>query len=328
MNFPYWLRLLCLCFASFFLIHIGLSLIVWLCARPMIRLAERMRPRSATTFLFISRMIPAGLSLLLVLALCVPSYLWLEPESVAERIGFACVSAALLGFAIWSIAIARSLWAAVKSLRYTRQCRQAARETTWVGEFWPAFVVERETPLLALTGVIHTRLLISRGVVSALTASQLDAALRHENAHRISHDNLKRLLLLLAPDVLQFSKFLTSVDRAWTRLSEWAADDHAAGEDSRRALSLAGALVRVARMGVNSMVPALLPNLIDDDKDLSIRVDRLLHTQPSHENPPLGRFFRLIVAGATLAGTGLIAAAMLWPSTLTSVHAILERLIH
>jgi len=328
MNFPYWLRLLCLCFASFFLIHIGLSLIVWLCARPMILLAERMRPRSATTFLFVLRMMPAGLSLLVVLALCVPSYLWLEPESVAERISIACVTAALLGFAIWNIAIARSLWTAVKSLRYTRQCRKAARETTLAGEFLPAFMVEQETPLLALTGVIHTRLLISRGVVSALTASQLDAALRHENAHRISRDNLKRLLLLLAPDVFPFSRIFTSLDRVWTRLSEWAADDHAAGEDSRRALSLAGALVRVARMGVAPKAPPLLPNLIDDDHDLSIRVDRLLHAQPSHENPPLGRFFRLIVTGATLAGTGFIAAAMLWPSTLASVHEILERLIH
>jgi hypothetical protein len=327
MNIPYLLRLLCLCFASFFLVHTALSLIVWFIARPVIRLAEKMTPRSATSFLFTLRMIPAALSLLVVLGLCVPSYLWLEPESVAERMGFACFAAALLGLAIWTMAIARSLYAAAKSLSYTRRCQQAGRETCITGEMPPILVVQQETPLLVLAGVIHPRLMISRGVISALSTEQLDAALRHESAHRISRDNLKRLLLLLAPDLLPFSRTFASLERGWARLSEWAADDHAAGGDSRRALSLAGALVRVARMGAAPRSAVLLSSLIDDDRDLSIRVDRLLHAEPSHENP-LGRVMRAMVGGATLVVTGCLAAAMLWPSMLSSVHQLLERLVH
>jgi hypothetical protein len=327
MIFSYLLRLLCLCFASFFLVHTALSFIIWFIARPVIRLAERIRPRSATSFLFTLRMIPAALSLFVVLGLCVPSYLWLEPESVAERIGFACFASALLGIAIWTIAIARSLYAATKSLRYARQCQQAGRETCITGEMPPIIVVEKETPLLALAGVIHPRLMISRGVISALSTEQLAAALRHESAHRISRDNLKRLLLLLAPDVLPFSRAFASLDRGWARLSEWAADDHAAGGDSRRALSLAGALVRVARMGAAPRAAVLFTSLIDDDRDLSIRVDRLLHAEPAQENP-LGRVMRAIVGGAALVVTGCLATAMLWPSTLSSVHQLLEHLVH
>ena len=328
MIFPYWLRLLCLCFASFFLIHCVLSLILWLVSRRMIRLAERIRPRLATTFLFFSRMAPAGLSLLIVLGLCVPSYLWLEPDSVAERIGFACVAAALLGFTTWNIAIARSLWAAAKSFRYTHQCQQAGREARICGESGPVLVLQQETPLLALTGVIQTRLLISRGVISVLTPSQLDAALRHEVAHRISRDNLKRLLLLLAPDVLPFSKAFASIDRVWNRLSEWAADDYAAGTDARRALSLAGAVVRVARMGAAPRALNLLTALIDDDQDLSIRVERLLYSKRANENLPQGSLLRVIVGCTALLVTGCISTALLWPATLSSVHELLERLVH
>jgi Zn-dependent protease with chaperone function len=327
MIFPYLLRLLCLCFAAFFLVHAVLSSIVWFSSRPALRLAEKMKPSSATTFLFALRMIPAALSLFAVLGLCVPSYLWLEPQSAAEQISFACFAAALLGLAIWTTAIARSVNSATKSLRYARQCQQSGRETLLGGEIAPVLVVPQETPLLALAGVIRPRLMVSRGVISALSAEQLDAALRHESAHRISRDNLKRLLLLLAPDIFPFSRTFAPLDRSWARLSEWAADDHAAGGDSRRALSLAGALVRVARMKAAPRPAILLTSLIEDDRDLSIRVDRLLHAAPSRPNP-LGRVLRAALGGAALVLTGTLAAAVLWPSTLSSVHELLERLVH
>lgn len=327
MIFPYLLRLLCLCFAAFFLLHAALSVIVWFAIRPAIRLAEKIKPRSATTFLFALRMIPAALTLFIVLGLCVPSYLWLEPESMAERIGLVCFATALLGLAIWSIAIARSIKAAAKSVRYGRQCRQAGRETLLDGEIAPVLVVSQESPLLALAGVIRPRLMVSIGVISALTAEQLHAALRHESAHRTSRDNLKRLLFLLVPDIFPFSRSFASLERSWSRLSEWAADDQAAGGDPRRALSLAGALVRVARMGAGPLPATLVTSLIEDDRDLSVRVERLLHARPSHQDP-FGRLRRAVLGGAALILTGTLATALLWPSTLSSVHELLERLVH
>ena len=50
MIFPYLLRLLCLCFAAFFLVHTVLSSIVWFGSRLALRLAEKMKPSSATSF--------------------------------------------------------------------------------------------------------------------------------------------------------------------------------------------------------------------------------------------------------------------------------------
>ena len=88
-----------------------------------------------------------------------------------------------------------------------------------------AWIVESDAPLLALGGIVRPRLVISRGVVGALSAEQLAAALRHERAHWASHDNLKRLCILLTPGILPFAGSSQTLERGWRKFTEWAADD-------------------------------------------------------------------------------------------------------
>ena len=109
---------------------------------------------------------------------------------------------------------------------------------------------------------------------------QLAAALRHEEAHRISRDNLKRLLLLLAPGLLPGLHGFGAIERGWARFSEWAADDDAVAGDAHRSLSLAAALVRVARMGGSAPVSPLTAAFLGDSREISARVDRLLSPAP------------------------------------------------
>ena len=109
-------------------------------------------------------------------------------------------------------------------------------------------------------------------------------------------------------------------------LTEWAADDHAVAGDSQRALSLAAALVSVAKMGVNHQSAYLLSSLysplVAEDEDLAVRVDRLLREQQYAEKPlaPLVQVARNV---ALVAG-GLVIAALVWPGSLGSVHQILK----
>lgn len=322
---PYLLRLLCLCLASFFLVHAALGLATRIAAPAAIRLAERMRPRLATRLLLALRMFPLALAVFIVVGLCVPSYLWLEPGATAERVGFACSAAVLLGVAVWGISIARVLRATAASLRYTRHCQRLGRQTRVPGEPSPVLVVEGEAPLLALAGVIRSQLVISQSVLRALSGEQLDAALRHERAHRTSRDNLKRLFLLAAPDILPFSRGFADLERGWARFSEWAADDRAIEGDGRRSLSLAAALVRVARLGAPPRPSPFLASLVADGSDLSARVDRLLRAKPPQEKPLSG--MRALVGSAALLMVGLLVAAMLRPATLYSVHRLLEHLV-
>ena len=126
--------------------------------------------------------------------------------------------------------------------------------------------------------------------------------------------------------LLPFIRTFGSLERAWSRFTEWAADDPATEGDPQRALSLASALVRVAKMGSKPQLGYLSCSLLGSDNDLSQRVDRLLRPQIKSRKP-----VREVVALLTGAGalvTSAIAVITLWPGSLALVHRALEQLVH
>ncbi len=326
MILPYYLRLLCLCFATFFVLH-G---ICWLIARSLapgaLRIAGTVRPRLSSRVLFGLRMAPAAITLFLVIGFCVPSYVRLEPDIASERVGFACLLAALLGGAVWAVALLRGFSSVARTARYMRVCRSNGVETTVGRGSAQALVLHGDFPLMAVAGLMHPRLVVSQSVINALSEEQREAAFRHETAHRISRDNLKKFLFLLAPDILPFVSGLSNLEQGWARFTEWAADDQAVDGDPRRALSLASALVRVAKMGVHPTPSYLLSSLVDDDRDLEIRVNRLLR-EPAYADKPLAPLVAFGRSAALIAG-GVIATILLWPESLGGIHQLLERLVH
>jgi len=326
MILPYALRLVFLCFASFFVLNAAAGLLVLTASKSAIRFAESRTSTAAAHFLLALRMLPFALSALFVLALCVPSYLRLEPTVGAERVGVLCALLGLLGAASCLHSIARTVFSLFASLRHNRLCRLAGHETRLPGTPSPAVVFEGEAPLLAMSGLLRSRLLISRGVLRTLSAAELDAALSHEHAHRTSRDNIKRLLLLLAPDIFPFVRPLRTLEHSWAKFTEWAADDQAVAGDSSRAVSLAAALVRVARMGSGPRLPFLSTSLLDCDRDLSLRVNRLLQAVPIAPARPSN--MRLMLRAASFLCAGCIAAVLLAPPTLSLVHELLELLLH
>ena len=326
MNLTYTMRLLCLCCASFFMIHLGLTMATRLGAGAAVRMAGHMKPSSAARFLFGLRMAPLGLTLFAVLAFCVPSYLWLEPQATGEKVGFVCFLTALLGAAIWALAVVRVVSALRGTARYLHRCEQHGRKITVPGEASPALLLADKAPVLAVAGVLHPQLVISRRVMHGLSAEQREVALRHERAHCTSGDNFKRLLILLAPDGLPFVTAFGSLERGWARFTEWAADDQATAGDARRAVSLADALVRVARMGAKPELTYLSSSLLDEDQELAQRVDRLLRPQPIPQKP-VKVFIPLLTGTGALILT-LAVAVSLRPGSLAVVHRALEQLVH
>ena len=328
MNLPYSIRLLCLCCASFFLIHMALALLARLGAGTAVRLAEHMKPQSAARLLFVLRIFPLALTLLAVLAFCIPSYLWLEPEATGEKVGLLCVLMAVLGLALWVPALRGVVCAVRGTNRYLTDCERHGRRITVPGEESPALLLTDRTPVLAVAGIFHPRLLISRRVLRELSHEQRDAALRHEHAHRTSGDNLKRLLILLAPDAIPFVATFGGLERAWSKFTEWAADDEATAGDPERALTLASALVRVAKMKTGSQPRAnvLSCSLVGGSEELSQRVDRLLRPQPK-PGKPVKEVVRLLGSASALIATA-VGVITLWPGSLSLVHQALERLVH
>ncbi len=329
MALPYLLRLLCLCFASFFIVHAAAALLVWIGAPAALRVAQHSKPGFAAKFLFMFRMFPFALTLFVVLGFCVPSYLWLEPLTSGEKVGFACLGAAALGFMVWMLSAFRVGFSLLRTSRYMSNCQRDGQEVAVEGEAAPVLVVKRDAPMMAVAGLVHPKLIVSRGVLHRLTPEQRAAAFRHEQAHQASRDNLKRFFYLLAPDAFPLVSGFRKIERHWARYTEWAADDHAVAGDSQRALSLAAALVSVAKMGVNHQPAFLLSSLysplVAEDEDLAVRVDRLLREQQYAEKPmaPLVQVARNVA----LVAASLAVAALVWPGSLGSVHQILEKLI-
>jgi hypothetical protein len=219
----------------------------------------------------------------------------------------------------------RAFRAVASSVQFRQQCRQAGREVQLRGQSASVLIVEHAAPLFVVAGVVGPQVILSRGALRALSTEQLDAALQHEHAHLVFHDNFKRLLLLLSPDVFPLSRAYSSLERSWVKFSEWAADDDATEGDANRSVLLAGALVRLARMGGTPPVPALAASLLPGDQDLATRVDRLLHPGPPPAELPLGMRTGLS-ASLLMAGS---VAVVIWGASLplASVHGLLERLI-
>lgn len=326
MNFPYLARLLCQCLASFFFVHLAAGLLLSLATPGAICMAEQMRARSAARLLLALRLLPCALALFAVSAFCLPSYFYLEPEVSSERVGWLCLAAAFLTLAAWTCSGIRAMSAVANSLIYLRQCRRIGRESYLSGERSSVWVLEGSAPFLALVGVIRSRIFISRNVMSTLSREQLAAALRHEDAHRASCDNFKRLVFLLMPDILPLVRAFRPIEAGWARFTEWAADDAAATGNLADSLSLAATLVRVARLcGVVQPAP-LLTSLVSNSSDVTVRVDRLLGAAPYCKNPQA--WIIPAIASAAVVLIACLIAPMFASGTLYFVHALLERLIH
>jgi Zn-dependent protease with chaperone function len=326
MSATYALRLFCLCVASFFVVNAGAGLLVAAGSRRAMRFAETMRAQTAARFLFATRILPCALGIGAVLGLCVPSYLWFEPQAAPERVGVACMAMVVLGAASWLVSLARVSQAVVISERWRRIWKETGREDRLAGETAQAMVVEKEAPLLAMAGILRPRLIVSRGVLRALSADQLEVALQHENAHRVSRDNLKRLFLLMVPDAMPFVGGFGLLEEAWARFAEWAADDAAVQGDSNRAVTLATALLRVARMGSGPRLSFLHTSLVAGDLDLSARVERLLEFETAGAQQ--GARTRAFPLGASFGMAALIATLLAVPALLSSVHRLLELFLH
>lgn len=298
-------RLLCLSLASFFLVHFFAGLLVNRLGAWANRFAGRMPARSAALFLFAFRLLPSTSALLVVAGLCIPSFVSLEPRGITEPVGPACIIAATLSLAIWGMALCRGLYAVACSLRYRRR-----------------ITPKSSSPVFALVGIFRPKLVISREASTILSLEELQSAIRHERAHELSRDNLKRLVILLTPDILPFWNPFSAIERSWARFAEWAADDDAAGENVEHSLSLAAALVQVARLnGAAKSVP--LTSFFADPSDLSERIDRLLCLDRR----------RIHRAGTTalptiLASMGLLVIVAARTETLRFIHQMLEHLIH
>ena len=319
MNASYELRLLFQCLNSFFIVYLLLSIVVY-CVTPLsVWWAEQVRPALGVRVLLVLRLLPLTAALYAAVAIALPSYLRLEPETQSERIGFWALALTALCLACWVPPLGRTIRALWKSSLFLKKIRRAAHpsqlpcDSVWISS-------ERE-PQIAVAGLLRPKVYLSKSALELFDPDELNVVILHENAHQQSRDNLKRLLLLVLPDALPLLSFTKPLERALRRLIEWSADDCAAAGESRRAIALAHALVRFARHQTREESCILATSLLDDTSDLARRVDRLLGRSQACRRTP-----RIYLLSAVLA-TAILAAAMHF-ADLSHAHRWLELLSH
>jgi Zn-dependent protease with chaperone function len=278
------------------------------------------RPRSArgsANLLFVLRMLPFMLASVFTLVFTLPSFLLLEPRSTDEAVGTVPLLLGLGCVALMGVGIVQ---AASAQMRTSRALAQWLDGSTAMdsGVTVPVFRTREDAPSLTVTGVCAPRVLVSEAAITALTAPELRAALKHEVAHALASDNLKKLLF-------RFSVFpgMAGLERAWAEQTELAADD-AAVSCSRDALDLAGALIKVSRLTTLRPQAALTTGLLHASNALGTRVQRLLCWQPSAESATPGAHWGYLVP---LLGGALALVVVTYGATLTGLHAVTEWLV-
>jgi Zn-dependent protease with chaperone function len=312
---PYLLHGTTLALAWFLLLNVATTAAVAIVSA---RLTKRVRAASPGFWLAL-RLFPAALSIGFVAMVFLPSYWRYEPREFVEGFDVTLALLAVLALAVIGTGTVRGVSAWRRAACRTDRWLRVGRPLTLTGTSMPAFAIDTDVPVMALVGVLHPRLLIARPVLDALTEEELRAGVAHELGHWRAWDNLKRLAMRAAPDLLSATFAARALERRWAADSEHVAD-RGAGESGRVRCALASALVKVARMTPAGASIAEATSALVDGADVTARVQRLLDDAPSYAE---GRSARLI--GLTVPA---FALALLYTPLLQMVHDVTEILVN
>lgn len=324
---------ICLVLASLLSANALASLAMAACSPLLRRPLQGRSARTRAQILFALRVAPAVLALLSVGLFLVPSYVGYEPYGTSEIVSKKLAALAILS----SLGVTLAFWRALRSWFATRRLLQAwlasAIRIQISGTSIPTFRISNSFPIIAVVGTFMPRLFIAESVLETLTQEELNAAIAHEAGHLYAHDNLKRSLLRACRDALMIVPCGRSLDRAWAEAAESAADEHAAQQSVEAALSLASALVKIAKMvpvGARAAVPvaAFLVG-VEETRGVKARVRRLLEIA-SHgylRRAPNRTLARMLTAGS-LCGVLLLAVVIAAnPIVLVTVHRAIEHAV-
>jgi hypothetical protein len=179
-----------------------------------------------------------------------PVHLHFEPAESGERFGIVLGVAAAAGFVLMAGAVRRAVRAGLDGRRFAALVARAGIETG------NGAVEVGGMSGVSLSGIWRPTILVGAEARAALTPAELDLAICHEIAHRQSLDNLKRFLMHVAPDVFRWTNVARQLEERWQAEAECEADASAVAGDGQRAVLLASALVKVARLAGNLRSPS------------------------------------------------------------------------
>ncbi len=317
---------------SFALLGISVALLAYAAAvllgtalaAPLFLGAARVSEPAARARLLVAvRVLPCGFALLLVIGLVVPAFLWLEPRETSERVSGAMAALAGTGLLLLFVGPARGLLSLLSTRRLSKRWNGAAA-IDLPGIALPAVVVNDPFPIVSLVGWFRPRLVVARTVLESCDGDELAAVLAHEAGHRERRDPWVRLLVRACPDLVSMTPWADRMERLWAEAAEQDADERAARTGPTRALDLASALVKVARLAGAGKPPAIPVSALYRGEGVAGRVARLLDRDPATEGRR-SRPSRLAAGFCLLALLAFTSAAAL--GLHHQVHGVLEAVV-
>jgi beta-lactamase regulating signal transducer with metallopeptidase domain len=325
-NPTYFLLVISLSFAVFFVSNAVLSLFSFAFLRLVLVFAENMQPKRRAEIIFSSRLFPPVASVILVLFVLLPAYFLHEPYSTKEPIGLTLAALALISIGSLSFAFYRALrsWMATRKLQanWLSQAEKVEIKTTGV----TVFRIQNKFPILAVVGTFKPRIFIAEQVFETLSEAEIEAAIAHEKGHLAAQDNLKRALLRFCSNLL-FVPYNRKIDQIWAETAEIVADEYAAETVGKiGAVDLASTIIKVSRLITPGAKPGLPAGIFLVEKNcgnISSRVRRLIQPERRHKDSFLSKFdlnFSFILAFISI----LLGVWVFEFELYRNVHIVLE----
>jgi Zn-dependent protease with chaperone function len=276
-----------------------------------------LRPRCSdnSRLLFAQGVGPTLVGCALALGVVLPAFLLFEPARDGERAGLLLMGLAAVGAAH----VARVAVRATRMLRLSRAviARWAPEATPLEASRWglPVFAIDAGFPVVAVAGLFRPQLFVDRRVLRSCSPGELEAIAAHERAHVVGRDNLRRLLIGACEGPT------SAIAAEWRRAAEHLADRRAA-DSPRRAVDLASALVKIARLAPGRMLDATALSTIHDGGSLEARIRHLVGARefPAREQSSTA----IVLIALPVA----ILAGLNWTSLLRSVHSLTEAAVN
>jgi Zn-dependent protease with chaperone function len=310
--------------AAFFLTSAIVSAMVAAAAPAALAALAGVRPSLRGALVLGLRLLPSAAALFVAAGLVAPAYVLFEPPDSGERVGAVLAGLAFLGLLLLVLGLRRGTRALAATSALARRWGSRGGRVDLAGSPVRAYRVDQESPVFAVVGVRRPRLFVSTRVLEALTPAEVEAALAHERAHLAAHDNLKRLAMASAPDLLRLFPAFRALEGEWARAAEAMADARASAGDGGTALALAAGLVKVARL--TARPAAGLPiSALHDGGDVEARVRWLVNAADGEAAGSEAPARAHATGPALLLGLPIVAAvAILAAQALPAVHRLVE----
>lgn len=312
----YWVLAGVLSFAIFGAVTAALSTVAGALVPAVVARTGRLAPAMRARALFWLRVAPAICGSLAAFAIVLPVFLALEPRDTRETPGLILLALAAAGATSAAGVLRRAAGACLATRRLRRALCDDGEPFADAAARMPAVAVDAPFPIVAVIGCWRPRLIVARRVLAECPERELRAMIAHERAHVAARDNLRRLLMAVCPRFAS-RRAQAQLETAWTEASEAAADERASHTGEGRALDLADALVRLARIGLRDT--ALPASAFYTGGSVEPRVRRLL--APPAEPRTLSRPLHRLLVASMVASTAIAASA------LPAVHPLLEYLV-